>query len=356
MMSTAGRAVLTLIALACAACQSNSGQSTSGQANSSQGSSGQGSSAPRPDWRLAQQISPLSNIPANAGYTAQEVNWFDSKRQRLIPAVIYLPKTDQAAPLIVFSHGLGGTRYGYSGFGKYWASQGVASIHLQHPGSDRAVWTSQGFSVFSTLKAAANTDNAVARALDVTFALDTIAADADLAKRINFNKIGVGGHSFGANTALLSAGAQFQIDGKAVEFGDKRIKAALVMSPPALPTSLDPKYVYQPIRIPTMHLTGTQDNTPIPGAITTADMRRESYDAIQVGPKYLGIYDGGKHAMFNDRTRDEVNSAIKQSAYELSLKFFQSVFNGEQQTAVYLKDDSRAKLEKQKLFSWEASY
>ena len=336
-------AITALIAFAISACQSNSGQT------------GQAAQTQRPDWRSAQQISPLSSIPTNANYTAQEVNWFDSKRQRSIPAVLYLPKTDQPAPLIVFSHGLGGTRYGYSGFGKYWASKGMASIHLQHPGSDRAVWTSQGFAVLSALKAAANTDNAVARALDVTFALNTLAADTDLAKRINFEKIGVGGHSFGANTALMSAGAQFQQDGKALGFGDKRIKAALVMSPPALPTSLDPKYVYRPIQIPTLHLTGTQDNTPIPGAITTADMRRESYDAIPAGPKYLGIYDGGKHAMFNDRTRDDVNSAIKQSAYELSLKFFNSVFNAAEQSAGDLRDNSRAKLDKEHLFSWEAS-
>jgi predicted dienelactone hydrolase len=289
-------------------------------------------------------------------FTTQEFTWLDEQRQRNLPAILYLPKSDIKAPLVVFSHGLGGSRYGYSHFGKFWASQGIASVHVQHPGSDRAIWTSQGFSVISALKTAASTDNAVARALDVTFTLDSLQKDAAVASRIDFTRLGVGGHSFGANTALMSAGAQFDMDSKTVSFVDKRIKAALVLSPPALPSTLNPKFVYGKINIPTLHLTGTQDHTPIPGAVTTADMRRESYDAIGGAPKYLGIYDGGKHSMFNDRTRDEVSEQIKASARQTSLEFFRSVFEApEQQIAMQMSlgNRNRDRLNKERLFSWE---
>ena len=38
--------------------------------------------------------------------------------------------------MIVFSHGLGGTRDGYEYLGRHWASYGYVSVHLQHKGSD----------------------------------------------------------------------------------------------------------------------------------------------------------------------------------------------------------------------------
>jgi predicted dienelactone hydrolase len=306
----------------------------------------------------AQRPRGLTPVVANStdAFTTQEFTWLDEQRQRNLPAILYLPKSENKAPLIVFSHGLGGSRYGYSHFGKFWASQGIASVHIQHPGSDRAIWTSQGLAVISALKTAASTDNAVARALDVTFALDSLQNDTAVAHRIDFTKLGVGGHSFGANTALMSAGAQFDFNNKTVSYVDKRVKAALVLSPPALPSTLNPKFVYGKINIPTLHLTGTQDHTPIPGAVTTAEMRRESYDAINGASKYLGIYDGGRHSMFNDRTRDDISEQIKASARQTSLEFFRSVFDTpDRQTALQssLNNRDRNRLSKDRFFSWE---
>jgi predicted dienelactone hydrolase len=319
------------------------------------------STSATPAWALR----PLQPPPVdlNASYIVQEFAWKDSTRNREIPAVLYLPKGLSSAdakkvPLVVFSHGLGGSRYGYSHLGKFWASNGIATVALQHPGSDRAIWTSQGFSVLSSLKSAANLDNAVARAVDVTFAIDTLMGDDSVKDRIDFSKLAVAGHSFGANTALLSAGAQFYQDNKLTSYGDKRIKAAVVLSAPALPASENANEVYGKIRIPTLHLTGTHDHTPIPGAVTTAEMRRQPYDAIQGASKYLGVYDGGRHSMFNDRTRDATSEAIKESARVTSLQFFRSVFDSPDIQAKYLevlRDGARARLDKEKLFNWEST-
>jgi predicted dienelactone hydrolase len=302
-------------------------------------------------------LTPVIAEPSD-NYTTQEFVWVDEKRGRSLPAILYLPKSEAKAPLVVFSHGLGGHRYGYSHFGKFWASNGIASVHVQHPGSDRAIWTSQGLAVISAVKAAASTENAIARAVDVTLTLDSLEKDPSVATKIDFSRVAVGGHSFGANTALMSAGAQFDVNSKPVNYADSRVKAALVLSAPSLPSALDAKYVYGKIRIPTLHLTGTNDYTPIPGAVTTAEMRREPYDAIQGAPKYLGIYDGGRHSMFNDRTRDEISEKIKEAARQTSLQFFRSVFDAQDQRASYdaaLMSNQRARLDKERLFSWEAT-
>ena len=314
-----------------------------------------------PAWALRPlQLPP---VDPNASYTVQEFAWKDSTRNREIPAVLYLPKSVSVeaaskVPLVVFSHGLGGSRYSYSHLGKFWASNGIATIALQHAGSDRAIWTSQGFAVLGTLKSAANLENAIARAVDVTFAIDALGADELVKDKIDFGKVAVAGHSFGANTALLSAGAQFYQEKKLTSYGDKRIKAAVVLSAPALPASENAMEVYGKIRIPTLHLTGTHDHTPIPGAVTTADMRRQPYDAIQGASKYLGVYDGGRHNMFNDRARDATSEAIKESARVTSLQFFRSVFDSPDIQAKYqevLRNGARARLDKEKLFNWEST-
>ncbi len=51
--------------------------------------------------------------------------WTDGTRKRVVPVKIYFPtKVEPPAPVIVFSHGTGGSREGYGYLGKFWASHG----------------------------------------------------------------------------------------------------------------------------------------------------------------------------------------------------------------------------------------
>ena len=43
------------------------------------------------------------------------------------------------APVVLFSHGLGGSREGYGYLGSYWAAHGYVAVHLQHIGSDETM-------------------------------------------------------------------------------------------------------------------------------------------------------------------------------------------------------------------------
>src|ERR1043166_7563974 len=68
-------------------------------------------------------------------------DWLDTKRERTVPVKIYYPSTGNGPfPIIIFSHGLGGSRDGYEYLGRYWTSHGYVSVHVQHIGSDDAVW------------------------------------------------------------------------------------------------------------------------------------------------------------------------------------------------------------------------
>ena len=104
-----------------------------------------------------------------------QLEWRDAQRDREVPVKIYFPKNATGAcPVIVFSHGLGGTRDGYAYLGQHWASHGYVSVHLQHHGSDDATWRGAGRSVESMRAATMNVENSLNRPLDVSFALDQL--------------------------------------------------------------------------------------------------------------------------------------------------------------------------------------
>ena len=285
----------------------------------------------------------------------QDRDWIDASRQRLVPARLYLPRSTSAAPLVVFSHGLGGSRYGYSHLGRYWASHGIATLHLQHAGSDRAIWTAQGFAIIKSLQDAATTDNAIARVKDVSFALDQVQAEPALKHAIDPTRIGVAGHSFGANTALLAVGARFREAGAVLSFADPRIRAAVILSAPALPADQEPSFTYSAITVPTLHLTGTQDTTLIPGFGTSAQERRIPFDSMDAAPRYLGVYDGGRHSAFSDWSSDPTAMSIKTSTRAISLAFWRDVFEHDAGAARLLAAPERAMPDTAgTLASWEA--
>ena len=67
--------------------------------------------------------------------------WKDTTRDRELPVKIYYPQGGAGPlPVIIVSHGLGGSRDGYEYLGRHWASYGYVSVHVQHKGSDTSVW------------------------------------------------------------------------------------------------------------------------------------------------------------------------------------------------------------------------
>ena len=65
---------------------------------------------------------------------------FDEARERTVPVKVYLPETKEAVPVILFSHGLGGSRDNNAYLGNFWAKHGYVAVFMQHHGSDHLVW------------------------------------------------------------------------------------------------------------------------------------------------------------------------------------------------------------------------
>ncbi len=270
-----------------------------------------------------------------------DLDWVDNARQRDVPARLYWPDgvaANARVPLVVFSHGLGGSRYGYSHLGRYWAQQGYASLHVQHLGSDRAVWTSGFFALVSNLQGAASEANAVARAKDVSYGITALLADPRFGPHIDAEHIAVAGHSYGANTALLVAGAtvQREVNGewRSMSYRDPRVKAAIIMSAPPFYREGDMKAILSAVHIPTLHLTGTEDVIKIPGYRSDPDDRVAVFDATPSSPgaaKTLAVFSGGTHSIFTDRIDSagaDLNRVVKAATRELSLEFLNTTLRG----------------------------
>ncbi|MFN3629530.1 MAG: alpha/beta hydrolase family protein [Casimicrobiaceae bacterium] len=267
---------------------------------------------------------------------ARDFEWRDDARGRSIPARLYLPRTEgrmpEAAPLVIFSHGLGGSRFGYSYLGRYWASQGLATLHIQHEGSDRSVWTAGGWNIVASLRAAASEENAIARAEDVSFAITRVLAEPTLAARLRADAIAVAGHSYGANTALLVGGATVERAGKKLTRYDPRVKALVLISAPPFAGEADMRPILAPIQVPTLHITGTEDVIRIPGYYSDLADRLAVFDAVGSSDKTLLVLQGASHGVFTDRisaATPDLNAAIKTATREASALFLRSVLLGE---------------------------
>ena len=105
-----------------------------------------------------------------AGHRVVDLDLLDTERRRPIPSRLYLPqgaRPAQPVPLVVFSHGLGGSRMGYRYLGSHWADEGIASLHPQHVGSDSRIWQGNPLELVQRLQAAASESEALARVLDL---------------------------------------------------------------------------------------------------------------------------------------------------------------------------------------------
>ena len=52
----------------------------------------------------------------------------DTNREREIPVRLYLPAATNAAPVVLFSHGMGGSRAGSAYLGRQWAARGYVAV------------------------------------------------------------------------------------------------------------------------------------------------------------------------------------------------------------------------------------
>jgi predicted dienelactone hydrolase len=232
-------------------------------------------------------------LPA-ARAAAQDETWHDPQRERDVPVRMRVPASGGNWPIVLFSHGLGGSREGADAWGTAWAAAGCVVVHLQHAGSDSAVLREGLFS----LRAAANAEQLIARVGDVRFALDEIArrqqAGAAPWRDARLDAIGLAGHSFGAQTTLALAGQRFPVP---ASLADARLKAFIALSPSSHRSHMPVQQQFGAIDRPFCAITGSLDGDPF-GGFKTGEPRAAVYDGLPPGRRALLWLDGADHMTF----------------------------------------------------------
>lgn len=274
--------------------------------------------------------------PAVTNLTVQ-----DGARDRGIPLKVYLPGSTNAAPVVLFSHGLGGSRENNPYLGNQWSARGYVAVFVQHPGSDDSVWKEMpAGGRMQAMREAASARNFALRVKDIPAALDQLARwNAEkrhpLFGRLDLSKVGMSGHSFGALTTQAVSGQHFPLG--LLNYTDARIKAAVAFSPGA-PKRGSAERAFGSVSIPWLLMTGTKDTSFIND--TEVASRLKVFPALPAGHKYELVLEGAEHSAFGDRPlpgdKETRNPNHHRAILALSTAFWDAYLKGDAAAQAWL--------------------
>ena len=264
-----------------------------------------------------------------------EVKLTDAARKREIAVAVTYPGGEGPFPVIVFSHGDGGSAKDLRPLLRFWATRGYAVLAPSHadppPGkgaSDPKAWEN--------------------RARDLAFVIDSLPQVSSLP---------ASGHSYGAYSAGLLAGATVDVPKgeKGRSFADSRPKAFLLLSPPGEGTRGWTKASWANVARPVMVVTGSRDQ----GAKGQDPSWR--FDACRLSPpgdKFCLLLKGASHLSFIGKYAEpgaslsgrgkgapsaEGEVAIFKDVKAASVAFWDAYLKGDAAAKVFLESDTLSK-------------
>lgn len=201
-----------------------------------------------------------------------------TRNNRPIKIKIYYPEDYisghmgvEKLPLVFWSHGLGGSADGAAFLSRYIASHGYVMVHIQHHGTDTTIWEGKEGHPWDVIRATEITrDMTLNRFGDIPFILDNLAEflinHQTIARMADANNVGMSGHSFGALTTQILSGMLFpNKENDLISFYDPRFKSSIAYSPGDISHlgDFDEGAAYDAIKIPILHITGTEDKSPL---------------------------------------------------------------------------------------------
>ena len=259
----------------------------------------------------------------------------DSQRNKDIEMSIEYPTRGGPYPVIIFSPEFGGSRSSYVGLSAFWAGHGYVVIKPSHSDAgatrdaiDRMreerraqaaqqeqhrgrrgrnhqpngqqqplTFRADPSTIWETAQSMQDWNNRVA---DVRFIIDSlpqlITQYPVIKDRLDQARVGVGGHAYGALTALMIAGA-------AGTTADPRVKAVEAMSPPGpLAARNLTRESFANVRVPALFLTGSRDL----GATESEDIawRKQSFEGAPAGDKWFVSIQNANRSSFTGNFAD----------------------------------------------------
>lgn len=268
----------------------------------------------------------------------------DARRNKDLHVRILYPVQAGRYPVIVFSHGAGGSQTCCDSLTRHWASYGYITIQPTHDDSamlrrnngEETVRFPQA--VRDALKKPALWQS---RPQDISFVLDSLGAlehrIPGLTGKVDAEHIGVGGHSMGSYTAEAIAGALVDLPAHSqANFQDPRVKAVVCLSPQGPGQFGLTERSFNRISLPYLGVTGSLDSL---GPVASPAWHKTPFDRSVAGDKYHVFIRGADHMSFiSARTvstaRAPQSRAILDYTNSATLAFWDA----------YLKGDKNAKL------------
>ena len=204
------------------------------------------------------------------------------------PLRVYSPANNGCAPLALISPGAGGSENGYRYLAEGMQADGWRAIVMGHKESGSAA-------LRSDMREAGGIKKGLRQLVDDPKAYDSRLMDIAAALKwegasCKAPYVALIGHSMGARTVMIEAGARNNIGVK----GQDRFDAYVAMSPDG-PDPVFPENAWSGINKPMLSLTGTRDKSMQTGEYTS---RTIPYDSLPAGCKWLGVIDGATHMNF----------------------------------------------------------
>lgn len=244
-----------------------------------------------------------------------------ARDNREVPYKIYYPETEESVPVIIWSHGFGGSMDGASFIARHLAGQGYMVFHPTHRGTDSSLWEGRPGHPWDILRDyKVPREDSLHRFKDIPFVVDQLPALAEEhGIHIDINRLGMSGHSFGALTTQVIAGQLFPDENEElVSMDDDRFKAFIAYSPVPIGHLYhgEEDKIYAPIRGPILFATGTEDHSPLDEF--GYERRLKIHELSEAEMKELHILDGGDHMVYNG-TRGKLGNNPDRDKHETEI-------------------------------------
>lgn len=252
-----------------------------------------------------------SLIGALEAAEVRDIAYTPPGESRLIPLRVSAPATGRRLPVVVFSHGAYASKDDYSAILDHWADAGYVVIAVTHRDSTK-LGVTRGSNNPKFFEWRLDDLQAVLGNLDAI-----VAQVPDLRRRVDSTRIAATGHSFGGLVAQTLGGATYNdaarggiVDSRA----DPRVRAVIIFSGAGAFAPLLAPENFASLRRPTLVTVGTNDLKQAPN-LSGYEWRRQPYDLIAPGRKYLLSLDGADHYLGGIVGRDDLPRSDNAALY-----------------------------------------
>jgi predicted dienelactone hydrolase len=266
----------------------------------------------------------------------------DAVRTKSLPTRVTYPLVGKDLPVVLFSHGAYSSKDLYAPIADAWARAGFVVIQPTHMDS-------------VSLGVARGTSNPAfwpERLADMRFLLSSLKSLAQkipaLAGRVDGTRVAATGHSFGGMVAQTIGGASYfdPGSGQTVRNADTRVRAVIIMSGAGRFAPLLRAEDFAALALPTLVSVGTNDLKQDPTK-SGYEWRKEPYDFLAPGDKYLLTLSGADHYLGGSVGRDDLprdpNAAAYLAAFtDVSTRFLRAYVMGDTRANTDLRASSPA--------------